>query len=195
MKACDGVVLDGDTALLLEYKATLLPYGVRAEGDVHMLRKKVAGTFGRAAQQFDHTILAIEEGCLGELVQPDVVTRYLPLVVTLDMLPVEWFFYRMIEQAIAERKALTDRKARAMQVVAVSELELLEEYMAEGGSLAALLQERIETDAYRDSSFKHYLIARGAHRVLRPNPRLGRRYTELGGRMMALMRERAGGPW
>ena len=195
MKACDGVVLYGDTVLLLEYKATLLPYGVRAEGDLDTLRAKVAATFGRAAKQFDDTILAIEDGCLGELLRPDLVTRYVPLVVTLDTLPVDWFFYEMIEEAVTQGNALAHRKARAMQVVAVSELELLEEYMVEGGSLARLLLERIENDTYRDSPLKNYLLARGAHRVLRPSGRLQQRFKELRERVTALMRERAGGPW
>ena len=195
MKACDGVVVYGDTVLLLECKAPLLPYGVRAEGDLDKLRTKVANIFGKAAEQFDHTILAIEDGCLGDLVQPNLVTRYLPLVVTLDMLPVEPFFYRTIEEAIAKRNALKHGKVRALQVLSVSELELLEEYMVEGGSLAALLLERIENDTYRDSTMKNYLLARGAWRALRPNRRLQQRFKEIGDRTMALMRARAGGPW
>ena len=194
MKACDGVVLYGDTVLLLECKAPLLPYGVRAEGDLDVLRTKAANIFGKAAEQFDHTIMAIEDGCLGDLVQPNLVTRYLPLVVTLDMLPVEPFFYRTIEEAIAKRNALKHRKVRALQVLSVSELELLEEYMVEGGSLAALLLERIENDTYRDSTMKNYLLAQGARRALRPNRRLQRRFKEIGDRTMALMRARAGGP-
>ena len=194
-KACDGVVLYGDTILLLEYKATLLPQPVRAEGDLDTLRRKAASIFGRAAEQFDHTMRAIEDGCPGNLLQPDYVTRYLPLVVTLDMLPVEPFFYRAIEDAIAERNALTQRKARPLQVLAISELELLEEYMAEGGSLAALLLERIENDTYRDSTMKNYLLAQGAHRVLKPNRRLQRRFQEIAERTVALMRARAGGHW
>ncbi len=195
MKACDGVILYGDTVLLLECKATLLPYGVRAEGDLDILRRKAANIFGKAAEQFDDTILAIEDGCLGDLVRPDTVTRYLPLVVTLDMIPVEPFFYRTIEDVIAKRDALTHAKTRPLQVLAVSELELLEEYMAEGGSLAEILLERIENGTHRDSSLKNYLLAKGMRHVLRPNRRLRQRFKELGERMIAWMRARAGGPW
>lgn len=193
-KACDGVVVYGDTVLLLEFKATLLPYPVRAEGNLDTLRTKAANIFGKAAEQFDDTILAIENGCLDGFVQPDLVTRYLPLVITLDMLPVEPFFYRTIEEAIAERNALTHGKARAMQVLAVSELELLEEYMTDGGSLAVLLLERIENDTYRDSAMKNYLLAQGSRRALRPNRHLQRRFKALGERTTELMRARAGGP-
>ena len=121
------------------------------------------------------------------------MTRYLPLVVTLDMLPVERFFYRMIEEAIDEQNALTHTKGRAIQVLAVSELELLEEYMGEGGSLAALLLERIENDTYRDSTMQNYLLARGSRQVLRPNRHLQRRFKELGERVMALTGARGGG--
>ena len=195
MKACDGAVLYGDTVLLLECKATLLPYGVRAEGDLDMLRNTVANIFGKAAEQFDDTILAIEDGCLGEWVRPGTVTRYLPLVVTLDMIPVEPFFHQTIEEAISKRNALSHAKAHPLQVLAVSELELLEEYMAEGGSLADLLLERIENGTYRDSTMKNYLLAKGMRHVLLPNRRLRHRFRELGERMMAWMRERAGGPW
>ncbi len=195
MKACDGAVLYGDTVLLLECKATLLPYGVRAEGDLDMLRKKVANIFGKAAEQFDDTILAIEDGCLGEWVAPGTVTRYLPLVVTLDMIPVEPFFHQTIEEAISKRNALSHAKAGPLQVLAVSELELLEEYLAEGGSLADLLLERIENGTYRDSTMKNHLLAKGMRHILRPNRRLRERFKELGERMIARMRERAGGPW
>ena len=195
MKVCDGVVLYGDTVLLLECKATLLPYGVRAEGDLDVLRSKVANIFGKAAEQFDDTILAIEDGCLEDWVRPGTVTRYLPLVVTLDMIPVEPFFYQAIEDVIAARNALSHAKARPLQVLAVSELELLEEYMAEGGSLADLVLERIENGTYRDSTMKNYLLATGMGHVLRPNHRLRERFKELGERMMAWIRERAGGPW
>lgn len=195
MKACDGVVLYGDTVLLLECKATLLPYGVKAEGNLDTLRSKAANIFGKAAGQFDDTIRAIENGCLGDLIQPDKITRYLPLVVTLDMIPVEPFFYRTIEDAIVERNVRTHGKARPLQVLAVSELEMLEEYMTEGGSLAELLLERIENGTYRDSSMKNYVLARGMGHVLRPNRWLRQGFKELGERMMTLMRERAGGPW
>lgn len=194
-KSCDGVVLYGDTVLMIECKATLLPYGVRAEGNLDELRTKVVHVFGKAAKQFDHTILAIEDGCLGDLVRPDLVTHYLPLVITLDSLPVEPFFYRAIEEAIAQRNALTHSEARPMQVLAVSELELLEEYMADGGSLAELLLERIANDTYRDSTMQNYLLAQGARRALRPNRHLRGRFKELGGRTMALMRARADGTW
>lgn len=195
VKACDGVVLYGDTVLLLEFKATLLPYGVRAQGNLEELRKKVAYIFGKAAEQFDDTIAAIEGGCLEDVVRPETVSRYLPLVITLDMIPVEQFFYRTIEEAIADRKALSHDKAQALQVLAVSELELLEEYLSEGGSLAELLWERIRNDSYRDSPMKNYLLARGVRRILRPNRQLRERFKEIGERVMALLRERAGGPW
>ena len=195
LKACDGVILYGDTVLLLEYKATLLPYGVRAKGDIGGLRSKVAKIFGTAAKQFDNTIQAIEDGCLGSLVQPSNVTRYLPLVVTLDMLPVEGFLYQAIERAIATSNALTHGKAQPLQVLAVSELELLEDYMADGGSLAALLLKRIENDTYRDSPLKNHLLAQGYHRVLRSNRWLQRRYEAISERTMNLLRAKAGGPW
>lgn len=195
MKACDGVVLYGDTVLLLEYKATILPYGIRAEGDLDMLRSKVANIFGTAAEQFGDTILAIERGCLEDWVRQGTVTRYLPLVVTLDMIPVEPFFYQTIENVIAERNALSHPKARPMQVLAIPELEQLEEYMTDGGSLASLLLERIENDTYRDSTMKNYLLAKGMRHALSANRRLRERFRELGGRMMLLLRERAGGPW
>ncbi len=195
MKACDGVVLYGDTALLFECKATLLPYGVRAEGDLDMLRSKVANIFGTAAEQFDDTILAIEDGCLEDWVRPGTVTRYLPVVVTLDMIPVEPFFYQTIEDVIASRNALSHAMARPMQVLAISELEQLEEYMTDGGSLASLLLERIENDTYRDSTMQNYLLAKGMRHALSANRRLRGRFKELGGRMIALLRERAGGPW
>lgn len=194
-KACDGAVLYGDTVLLLECKATLLPYGVRAEGNVDTLRTKVAGIFGAATEQFDGTILAIEDGHLGDWVRPDQVIRYLPLVVTLDTLPIEPFFYGMIEKAVEDRGALTHPKARDLQVLAVSELELLEQHMAEGGSLAALLVNKIENDPYRYSPMKNYLLARGIHRALRPNLHLQRRFERLRQRTLELLRVRAGGPW
>ena len=194
-KACDGAVLYGDTVLLLEFKATLLPYDVRAHGDVDRLRKKVAGIFGGAAEQFDSTILAVEDGHLEDWVRPDQVIRYLPLVVTLDTLPIEPFFYGMIEKAIEDRGALTHAKARDMQVLAVSELELLEEYVAEGGSLAALLLNKIEHDTYRYSPMKNYLLARGVHRALRPNRHLQGRFEQLRERTTELLRARAGGSW
>lgn len=195
MKACDGVVIYGDMVLLLEFKATLLPYGVRAQGNLEELRKKVAYIFGKAAEQFDDTIAAIEGGCLEDMVRPETVSRYLPLVITLDMIPVEQFFYRMIEEAIADRNALSHDKAQALQVLAVSELELLEEYMDEGGSLADLLSERIDSGTYRDSTMKNHLLAKGMRHVLRPNRQLRERFKEIGERVMALLRERAGGPW
>ena len=194
-RACDGAVLYGDTLLLLECKATLLPYGVRAEGSVDTLRKRVAEVFGHAAEQFDGTIAAFEDGHLGDWIRPDQVVRYLPLVVTLDTLPIEPFFYAMIEKAIEDRGALTHSKARDLQVLAVSELELLEEYVAEGGSLAALLLDKIKNDTNRYSPMKNYLLTRGDHRVLRPNRHLQRRFERLRQRTLKLLRKRAGGPW
>ena len=87
-KACDGAILYGDSVVLVESKATLFPYAVRAQGDFDTLQRKLGHIFGRAAQQFSNTIAAIEAGRLGHVIQPDRVSRYLPLVVTLDTLPI-----------------------------------------------------------------------------------------------------------
>ena len=192
-RACDGAFVDDDTVLLFEYKATLLPRPVKAKGDLEQLRSKVANIIGNASEQIDHTILAIEDGDLDDLVRPDLVTQYMPIVITLDMLPVEQFFYRTIEDAISQRDVPTHMKSNPIQVLAVSELELLEGYMADGGSLAALLLERIANDTYRDSPLQHALFAKGTDGVMRPNRWLRRRLKELQARTIALMNKRASG--
>ncbi|WP_420635588.1 hypothetical protein [Candidatus Palauibacter sp.] len=190
-KACDGAILYGDSVVLVESKATLFPYAVRAQGDFDTLQRKLGHIFGRAAQQFTNTIAAIEAGRLGHVIQPDRVSRYLPLVVTLDTLPITPFFYQLIEEEITRRDALTHRKARPLQAMAVSELELLEGYIGEGGSLADLLEERIGNQTYRDDCIKNYLLARDGRKALRRNRHLLGRYEALVKQSMEILKSRA----
>ncbi|WP_419860886.1 hypothetical protein [Candidatus Palauibacter sp.] len=194
-KICDGAILYGDSVVLLESKATLFPYAVRERGDFDTLRRKIGDIFGKAAEQFDDTITAIEAGHLAPMIRPGQVSRYLPLVVTLDTLPITPFFYQVIEDEIARRGALAGRKARPLQAIAVSELELLEEYVSHGGSLADLLEERIRNHTYRDDCIKNYLLARDGHEALRPNRYLLGRYRALAKHSMEILKSRMQREW
>ncbi len=156
------------------------------------LKGKVRDIFGDAAEQFDGTIRAFEDGRLEEWIRPSQISSYLPLVITLDTLPITPFFYQVIEEDIAGRRALTHPKVRPLQAMAVSELELLEEYFEEGGSLAHLLEERIANDSYRDDCVKNYLLARDGRKALRPNRHLLGRYEALVKRSMEMLKSRAG---
>ncbi len=192
-KACDGAILYGESVVLVEVKATLFPHAVRAGGDFNTLKGKVRDIFGDAAEQFDGTIRAFEDGRLEEWIRPSQISSYLPLVITLDTLPITPFFYQVIEEDIAGRRALAHPKVRPLQTMAISELELLEEYFGEGGSLARLLEERVANDTYRDDCIKNYLLARDGRKALRSNPHLLGRYESLVKRSMESLKSRAAG--
>jgi hypothetical protein len=190
-KVCDGAILCGDSIVLIEAKATLFPLAVRASGDFDTLRRKVGDIFADSAEQFDGTIGMIEAGALDHAIQPARVSRYLPLVVTLDTLPITPFFYQVVEEAVAARGALNHPKAQPLQAAAVSELELLEEYISQGGSLGDILAERVANGTYRDDCIKNYLLVRNGRRALRANPRLRERYRTLVNGSLELLRARA----
>ena len=75
--------------------------------------------------------------------------------------------------------------------MAVSELELLEGYIGEGGSLADLLEERIGNQTYRDDCIKNYLLARDGRKALRRNRHLLGRYEALVKQSMEILKSRA----
>lgn len=192
-KVCDGVILDGDSVVLVEAKATLFPLAVCADGDFDTLRAKTGDIFADAAEQFDGTVAAIDGGALRDAIQPERVSRYLPLVVTLDTLPITPFFYDVVEEAVAAHGALKHAKAQPLQAVAVSELELLEAYISEGGNLGDLLAERAANGTYRDDCLKNYLLARHGRAALRRNPHLVERYRKLVNDGVELLRARTRG--
>ena len=111
-------------------------------------------------------------------------------MVTLDTLPITPLFYEVVEEAVAARGALKHEKAHPLQAVTVSELELLEEYLSQGGSLGDLLTERITNGTYGDDCLKNYLLARYGRKALPTNRYLRERYRKLMSDGVELLRAR-----
>ncbi|MEE9254049.1 MAG: hypothetical protein V3U43_03885, partial [Pseudomonadales bacterium] len=117
-KVCDGVLIYPDVAVLIESKATLFTAAVRAAGDWGQYEAKIKDIFVDAAEQIEDTVQQIEAGRFVDLgLDPARLRVYLPLVVTLEDVPVIKPVYEKICEEIEQNGLFQHSKIRALQAI------------------------------------------------------------------------------
>jgi hypothetical protein len=191
-QVCDGAVIYPDTVILVETKATLFTAAVRASGDWLQYEAKMRDIFIDAAAQFEDTIRQIEAGMFREIgLEPERTRAYLPLVVTLEGIPMMKPIYDWVDGEIGRRGLLRHPKVRPLQAIDVSDLEFLEVAVDQGRDVTALLEAKTSSDETRHVSLGNYCIATGESFIHAVNPYLAGRFEELSKRSVEIVRSRA----
>lgn len=179
-KICDGIILYGDSLILLEVKATVYSLGVYAATSWSEYESKTADIFYDSAGQFHETIDAIAAGrlvCAG--IDPKRVNSYFPVVVTLEDTGMMQLFYDKISKEIASRGLLQQAQTRPFQNLTLAELDRLEADIAGGRCLLDLIRDKALSEQWRGESLRNYCYAERTDWMKQENPRL----KELGDRL------------
>jgi hypothetical protein len=189
-KACDAVVLVGRTAFLMECKATLFPLEVTAGLNWTQLEEKARSIFVRGARQLDSTISAIEAGELADLgLDPGAIDLYMPMVVTLQSMPLHRLTYREITSWIEDEDLLAQEKAAAWQSIDVGDMEQWEVGVALDRPVHEMALEKARSPRYVDWAYSNYWNIRG-ERWDAHNPFLEEIFQEFTNDVLKFFRER-----
>jgi hypothetical protein len=195
-RVCDGLILDGDRVVLLETKAQLLPAAARAGDDQALFFDRMHEMFDRSARQLDATIQHVRAGHFIPLgVDPKRVRAYLPVIVTLQELPMSPILYRWIARRFGSAELLRGADVRPFQHLYIGNLEQLEVALSEGHSLAAILEEKCADQDGVWEGFANYAWRTGKPATQGDkNTYLAARYRAIFDQALAYLRSRARNP-
>lgn len=189
-KHCDAVILFGDSIVLIEAKATLVPLDVRAARNWNLFQRLQQDVLIDAADQLSATVDAIQNGTLrDEGVDPRIVRAYMPVVVTHDDIGMTRPIHADIVRQVADRGYLGQGGVLRFQAIAIGELEALEEDLHAGLSLYRLLSEKAALDGWRDDALRNYCYSQRQDLMNHPNAALMERFRELADGAIAFLRE------
>lgn len=191
-KSCDFLILEGDSVILLEAKATRFPLAARTEESWDQFARAFNDIFIDGASQIDNTIREIERGKLAHLgIDPARVRRYFPLITTLENLPLTQPIYQKVKEDVAAAGFLEGPKVAPVQAMDIGDLEFIEIGLQSGYSLVAILESKVG-DAYAiASSMGNYLIVNRAPFVMGPiNKFLGEIFQRLSDKAVEMFRSR-----
>ncbi|OJH40230.1 hypothetical protein [Cystobacter ferrugineus] len=157
-RCCDAAWASGDALVLFEIKGKQLD--IQARMGVHeRLEQKYEELFFDSAKQLDSTIRAFKAGDLViDGVEPAQVTRFFPIVVTLENLIMEPLTHHFITEELSRRSLLLGPETRPLQLLNVADLEVLEAGLGRGLKLLHILAKKQDLDVWRGAGFKSFFL-------------------------------------
>jgi hypothetical protein len=190
-QSCDNIVHYGHAVLLIECKAPIVLHGActGAEWDDYM--KVLQRGFLDAADQLHSTIQLIKDGAfVDQGFDPNIITRYYPLVVTYEV-PMSSMMYRRLQtEGLATHALSAATQVAPLQGMDMDEFELLEVIAGLGLNLLDMLEAKVADPSLRELPFNHYWDDLGLPIWNRHNPHLEQRYHELVATATAFFRSR-----
>jgi hypothetical protein len=158
VRNCDAAWASGDALVLFEIKGKQLDVQARM-GVRERLEQKYEELFFDSAKQLDSTIRAFKAGNLIiDGVESAQVTRFFPIVVTLENLTMEPITHRFITEELSRRSLLLGPETRPLQLLNVADLELLEAGLGRGLQLLHILAKKQDLDVWRGVGFKSFFL-------------------------------------
>ncbi len=183
---CDGLVVVGDTVLVIEAKARFFAGAARAGEAPGAFRARLEEILVRGARQLHRTVEWLLDGAFTSFgVEPANVSHVLPLIVSLQELPTNLLLRWWLDERLAAEGYLCASETRAtihpLEVLSVADLEWAESGHARGVCLADVLRRKHQDRWGQNHSLSTYAVVRGlAGAAWRDrNPYLERRYNEL----------------
>jgi hypothetical protein len=190
-RVCDGVVHVGDVVVLLEVKAKAIPLAVREGTGWDQYLKKVDEIYLEGARQIHATVDAIRAGALRDCgLDPDRIRVYVPVVVTLEDIPMNEYLYRRIMDGVRAEELLSQPGVLPPQGIDVGELEMWESLTYVGRNVPRRLELRTSSSETASISFSNFMIARGETFERLKSAYLSQVYNELTDRTLDDFRER-----
>lgn len=183
---CDGLVIVGDTALMLESKARLFPVAARAGEAPDAFRARLEEIVVRGAKQLHRSVEWLLGGAFAPLgVRADEIAHVLPVVVSLQELPTNLLLRWWVDDRLAAEGYLAQTSGgvtvHPLEILDVGDFEWAEGAHAHGGDLINVLRRKHADPWGRNHSVTTYAIVRGLPGAAWQdrNPYLARRYDAL----------------
>lgn len=188
---CDAVVDYGEGLLLLEAKAKRLNLDVRVRGDLGEMDEVFKDVFINPARQIDSVIKHVRVGNLtGVGLNPGRFTRYVPVSVTLDSIPMNPYTYRRLSDCLEKEGLLQGISTLPLQLLAAEDVEMFEAVTQSGHSVLDLLVERVREKNHQWAGFQTHLAHHLPSLMDEPHPRLHEQFLELASQAQALFKAR-----
>lgn len=190
---CDAVVDYGDGLLLVEAKAKRLSLDVRVRGDLEKMNNEVfRDVFIDPARQIDSVIKHVRVGSLtGVGLDPGRFTRYVPISVTLDSIPMNPYTYSRLRDCLEEEGLLQGISTLPLQLLAAEDVEMFEAATESGHSVLDLLVERVRENNHQWAGFQTHLAHHRPSLMDEHHPRLHEQFRELAEQAQGLFSARA----
>lgn len=158
---CDGLVFKDGVVVLVEAKAPMFSLSATSGASWPDFEGKARRVFVDGCAQLSSTIDAIEAGALdAHGIEASAITSYVPLVVTLDDIPLQPVTYNEIDSWVTERGVLHQPKSVPWQAIHIGELEGWEVMVRAGRDLHAIARAKA-TGEHVSTTFTNYWLLRG----------------------------------
>jgi hypothetical protein len=195
----DGIIVYGDSVVLLEAKAPLFPVAALASGDPSVIGEKLEAIVFHAARQLSTLIGHIRAGKLTHLgLHPARIRWYYPLVVSLQFVPLEPWLYGHIQDTIANQRCFrdpndptrADSQVAPLQIASVADLERLETALTTGKSLVEILAKKTSNAPLSSETFGNFLFSEMPELRTVHNPYTQERFATLTAEVMTFAKTR-----
>jgi hypothetical protein len=158
----DGLIIRGETVIVIECKATRLSLARRSGMDIPGTIGKLHEMFVDGIGQTYKTIEAIKSGRLSHIgIKPERYKRYIPLLVTLEHIPLRGVLYRAMDVEIQRATPRHYSEIQPWQTFHIGELEAAEGAMASGHSIIDFLERKVSNRDFCHEGATNYCFAVG----------------------------------
>lgn len=159
---CDALIVRDDSVILIECKAARLSLPRRSGLDAGGTIAKLHEIYVDGVHQIHKTIDAIRAGRLEALgLQAGKLRHYIPLVITLEHIPLRDVIHRALDESIALDPNFSLTGVSPWQTFHISELEAAEGAMLAGNPLMDFLREKAAHVRYSREGATNYCYAVG----------------------------------
>jgi len=179
-RSSDVIVAYHDSLLLFEAKSSRLKLDTAITGAISRFDADLDESVFKAAQQLDRVIRDFQAGHLQlDNTSPDSIRRIIPVVVTLNPLPVNLFTRKRIDGHLTRAGWLQSEGVTPLVVLSAEELEMLEVTAARGKTLDEMLSAYLAHPQGPIRSMKTFLFQDNAELVPFRNQFLISRFEEI----------------
>jgi hypothetical protein len=158
----DGVIIEGNTVVLLEATAQHLPIRTLLGGTSGEIRAAIAVKIGRKFGQLDLSVRDLASGIFALPGLGGDPIRVIATVLLLHPFPQYYVTWDILDEILRTNGWLSGTNQRVTvvgaQIITAEELEMIAPMVGEGASLAEMLEAKIANPQYRQRSLKDFLL-------------------------------------
>jgi len=160
-KYCDGLIAYENGVILVESKASLFTFEARVGHDITTIRSRLDDIYLDGAKQIQATIDALRQGLRDDKgTIPDEIEWYLPVIITLEHIPMNPIIYGPVRKMLATQGLLKKRDILQLQSINIGELEQIEAILESGYSFKELFKEKLSQPTEAEDSWANFLFRR-----------------------------------
>ena len=192
--SADHVLVYGDTAVILDSKAKFMPMKVRMGLDRDLFVSRFSELCVSGARQLDATVEHLRAGKFDQFgVDGRSIRSVYPVLVSLADYPMQPWGNEWIRRRVAQAGFLKQPGVASLELLTASDIDLLEQPLTAGQSMAAILRAKAGDGGWSLHSFHNWSVQRGPT-YLRSSrsPYLQTVYEQITSRSEEILRDRKG---